>query len=193
MLLMFFWQEAWMKKQYSVQGKSRFSCHTLLNLQVLLTLTRQTMKAAGVKASHQHSVSVCCCTGVGRSRMQKQAFVKGGGWEDSRSPSRQAAKGFPREPASLEGGNSQTGWDTMGCPARWGHGKVLELFSTNSHNFPVMEKGVPSHWGSGGSLVGFHVMSIHIWNLPLLYPLLLILLLLLSLSYFTAVSIGQFQ
>lgn len=47
-----------MKKHYFVQGKFGFLCHTLLNLQVLLSLTRQTMKAAGVKASHQHSVSV---------------------------------------------------------------------------------------------------------------------------------------
>lgn len=47
-----------MKKQYSVHGKFGISHHTLLNLQLLLSLTRQTMKAAGVKASHQPSVSV---------------------------------------------------------------------------------------------------------------------------------------
>lgn len=47
-----------MKKQHSVKGKFGFSCHTLLNLQVFLTLTRQTKKAVGVKASHQDSVSV---------------------------------------------------------------------------------------------------------------------------------------
>lgn len=196
MLLMLFWQEAWMKKQHSVQGKSGFSCHTLLNLQVLLSLTRQTMKEAGVKTSHQHSVSVCCCTGVGRSRMQKQPFVKGEGWEDSRVLLGRLQGAFPESLLLWKEGIYEQGeiqW--VGIRPDGVMARSWQLFSTNSHNFLVMENGVPSCWGSGGSLVCWFLYSEYscVNCLPLLYPLLLILLLLLSLSYFIAVSICLFQ
>lgn len=96
-----------MKKHCSVQGKLGFSCDALLNAQVLLSLTRQAVSAAGANASHWHSTNVVVLAGGGSSGspwwMEEDEDLAEAGLHA------RVQGACPREPVSLEGGNQCTG------------------------------------------------------------------------------------
>lgn len=130
-----------MKKHSSVQGKLGFSCDALLNAQVLLSLTRQAVSAAGANAPHWHSINVVVLELAGGGSSSSPWWTE----EDEELAKAgllaRVQGACPREPVSLEGGNQCTRERVQLMlvryhrPAKWGCrlGRVMIRSDIGSH------------------------------------------------------------